>query len=334
MDAELLKRFKIYLQGGDYRFGRRLWHYVPFSLFTPVKKPLLQSKFVLRHWKNVSFPGIKKKLTRLGYADVDIFYFDNLLAYTVMEDINYRKSVFRIMDNHLGFPSYPNVVKDISLKIRKSIDIVVYSAKTLEAYANTFSAKTTPIHLPNGIDFNVFVGEKNEIPKAIEQIKGPIAVYVGALEPWFDSELLAFAAEKLADVSFLIIGPNENRLSNLKKLKNIYLIGRVKYKQLYQYLHHCHVGIIPFNVERYPHLIHNVNPLKLYEYMACGLPVVATEWEELKMIDSPAKLCNTRENFVEKIAYFTQKKVDKNPYVEFAMQNSWSNNFKALLSSI
>ena len=333
-DAELLKRIKIYLQGGDYRFGRQLWHYVPFSLFTPVKKPLLQSKYVLRHWKNVSFPNLKKKLSRLGYADVDIFYFDNLLAYPVMEDINHRKSIVRIMDNHLGFPGYPNVAKDISRKIRESVDIVVYSAKTLEAYANTFAGKRTPIHLPNGIDFNAFVGENNEIPKAIEHIRSPIAVYVGALEPWFDNELLAYAAEKLSDVSFLIIGPHENRLSYLKKLKNIYLIGTVEHKQLHQYLQHCHVGIIPFNVERYPHLINNVNPLKLYEYMACGLPVVATEWEELKMLDSPAKLCNSKENFIENIEYFAQKKVDKNQYVDYAKQNSWSNNFKALLAAI
>jgi glycosyltransferase involved in cell wall biosynthesis len=333
-DAELIKRLKIYLQGGDYRFGRRLWHYVPFSLFTPVKKPILQSKYVLWHWKNVSFPNLKKKLVRIGYDDVDIFYFDNLLAYPVMADINCKKSIVRIMDNHLGFPGYPDVSKDMSQKIRESVDIVVYSAKTLEAYANTFAGKTTAVHLPNGIDFNAFISENKEIPEAIEQIKKPIAVYVGALESWFDSELLAYVAEKLSDISFLIIGPHDNRLSHLKRLKNIYLIGTVEHNQLHQYLQHCHVGIIPFNVDRYPQLINKVNPLKLYEYMACGLPVVATEWEELKMLDSPAQLCNSKDNFVEKVACFARKEVDKNQYISFAKQNDWSNNFKALLSLI
>lgn len=333
-DRELSNRFKIYFQGGNYCFGRRLWHYVPFSWFTPVKRPLLQSTFVLWHWKNASFPNLKQKLARMGYTEVDIFYFDNLLAYPVMKDITFKKSIVRIMDNHLGFPGYPGVAGDIVPDIRESVDIVVYAAKTLEAYAKSFAGKTTPVHLPNGIDFNAFVGEKKEIPKAIEHIKGPIAVYVGALEAWFDSELLAFAAKKLSDVAFLIIGPNKKRLLKLKELKNIYTIGPVNHNQLHQYLQHCHVGIIPFDVDRYPQLINNVNPLKLYEYMACGLPVVATEWEELKLLDSPAQLCRSKEHFVEQIAYFTQTKVDKNQYISFAKQNSWSNNFKALLSLI
>jgi glycosyltransferase involved in cell wall biosynthesis len=112
------------------------------------------------------------------------------------------------------------------------------------------------------------------------------------------------------------------------------LIGTVEHNQLHQYLQHCHVGIIPFNVDRYPQLINKVNPLKLYEYMACGLPVVATEWEELKMLDSPAQLCNSKDNFVEKVACFARKEIDKNQYISFAKQNDWSNNFKALLSLI
>lgn len=331
-DAELLNRFKIYLQGGHYRFERQLWHYVPFAWFTPVKKPFLQSKFVLWHWKNVSFPNLKKKLARIGFDDVDIFYFDNLLAYPVLKDINHKKSIVRIMDNHSGFPGYPAIAKEIVPNIRESVDIVVYTARTLEAYAKTFADKTPPVYLPNGIDFNSFVGNNKDIPKAIEHIKPPIAVYVGALESWFDSELLIFTAKKLSDVSFLIIGPTNNSLSKLRKIENIHLIGSVSHNQLHQYLQHCHVGIIPFNVDRYPRLINNVNPLKLYEYMACGLPVVATEWEELKMLDSPAQLCSSKENFVEKIAYFTQKKVDRDRYVRFARKNSWSNNFKALLS--
>ncbi len=66
-----------------------------------------------------------------------------------------------------------------------------------------------------------------------------------------------------------------------------------------------------FVVTNHPELVHSINPLKLYEYLACGLSVVSVRWDEIKELDSIASLCNTKEEFLEAInIFYTLKEKD------------------------
>jgi glycosyltransferase involved in cell wall biosynthesis len=95
-------------------------------------------------------------------------------------------------------------------------------------------------------------------------------------------------------------------------------------------LQHADVGIIPFKVTP---LIESVSPLKLYEYMACGLPVVASRWRELEAINSPARLASSSEEFLrllhETLARLSDLK--KQQFREFACRNSWQARGESVL---
>ena len=67
--------------------------------------------------------------------------------------------------------------------------------------------------------------------------------------------------------------------------------------------------------------------------MACGLPVVASEWKELALLQSPAILCNTKEKFTKAVAQSVTSQVDRNLFIDFARQNSWDSSFKRLLQA-
>ena len=114
----------------------------------------------------------------------------------------------------------------------------------------------------------------------------------------------------------------------------MHLVGAVDHNLLQSYLFNCDAGIIPFDVKRYPDLINGVNPLKMYEYMACGLPVVATAWDELRKINSPAILCDRRDEFIKAIARVVQTPGSKETVIRFAQQNSWDRYFKRLLDRL
>ena len=60
-------------------------------------------------------------------------------------------------------------------------------------------------------------------------------------------------------------------------MPNVHWLGRKKYIQLPTYLAHFTAAIIPFKLEE---LTHATSPLKLFEYMAGGKPVVATPMAE------------------------------------------------------
>ena len=91
------------------------------------------------------------------------------------------------------------------------------------------------------------------------------------------------------------------------------------------------VGIIPFDVAGHPQLVHNIHPLKLYEYMASGLPVVASRWKELEQIESPAILCDTAEEFIRAISDATRLTPDRTALVRFASRHDWSQRIDRLL---
>ncbi|MHB1377732.1 MAG: glycosyltransferase, partial [Candidatus Humimicrobiaceae bacterium] len=86
--------------------------------------------------------------------------------------------------------------------------------------------------------------------------------------------------------------------------------------------------IITFDVN-HP-VVDTVNPIKLYEYMACGLPVVSTSWKELELINSPAFLAKSTEEFSESLYGALESGKDKK-YLDFAKENSWDKRFEEII---
>ncbi len=95
------------------------------------------------------------------------------------------------------------------------------------------------------------------------------------------------------------------------------------------------MGIIPFDRRNYASLVDHSNPLKLYEYMAAGLPVVATGWPVLRRLGSPALLSESREQFRDNLV----RSIATGPALglegrEFARDHGWEASYKMLLQAI
>lgn len=106
---------------------------------------------------------------------------------------------------------------------------------------------------------------------------GKIAGYVGTVGDWLDWESIAQAARQLSgEVSFVFIGPALVPIGDLPA--NVHLIGPRPYQDLPAYLGRMDVGLLPFRLSE---LIECVNPVKIYEYLAMGLPVVARRYPEV-----------------------------------------------------
>jgi glycosyltransferase involved in cell wall biosynthesis len=81
-------------------------------------------------------------------------------------------------------------------------------------------------------------------------------------------------------------------------MSNVHYLGPVGRDDLPAYLQHSDVGIIPFDVANHRALIDGVNPIKLYEYLAAGLPVVASRWAEIEALGAPVALADTRSDWL------------------------------------
>jgi glycosyltransferase involved in cell wall biosynthesis len=186
-------------------------------------------------------------------------------------------------------------------------------------------------YLANGVDFDHFAAPRADAPPEYDRLQRPIAVYAGALAPWFDFKLVQGMARRFPGVSFVLIGPEGYARTRLNGQKNLHLLGPRPYEGLPAYLQHADVGLIPFDVNGHADLIHRVQPLKLYEYLACGLPVVARDWEELRNLKSPAFLAGNESAFAEGIEQALAADQPKEPLLAYARNNTWDSSLERLL---
>ena len=330
---ELVKRFKIYYSGGAQDLEGRLWTYVPCCIFPPNRKFFLKSLWVYRNWQKMTIPSVVKKVFKNGFREVDFIYFDNALQPFWLNEINFRKAVFRIPDNSQGFlREYTPALEQQEGELVKKVDLVIGTGISLtEKLRKKHHAVDYIEYLPNGVCCDHFTGKQESKPIEYHKISNPIAVYVGAIGYWFDFKLLKSLAYQLSKVTFVLIGPSKEAEKHFLGISNIKILGPRPYSAIPGYLQHADVGIIPFDVSRFGELIHCVNPLKLYEYMAAGLPVVATEWEELKHLNSPAFLCKTVDDFRNNICNAIQFRKDKSVYQDFAKKHDWSARAEKLI---
>ena len=151
---------------------------------------------------------------------------------------------------------------------------------------------------------------------------------------WFDFATLGRLVEAMPNISFVLIGPDGLARERLMPRSNLHILGPKSFVDLPAYLHNVDVGLIPFDVQAYPALVHAVHPLKLYEYLACGLPVVATRWQELERLASPAILCDSDTDFETAMRKALADPPDPRIGRDYARAADWRGRVELILAAL
>ncbi len=327
--GELRERFRIYRQGGVRDLNGKLWTYVPFALASPHNKPFLRSGWIQKNWPILSLPNLVLKAAQQGFGEVDLLYFDSVAQAFWLKYIKAGKTLFRIADNNAGFGKSTPAARHAEKELAQKVDAVVYTAESLKKGIESLEPRHM-FHLPNGVNSLHFEGPEPPVPAEYDRLSKPIVVYVGAMEEWFNFKWLRRAADKLNKVSFVLIG-STRAAGEFAGLDNVHFLGPRPYSAIPAYLKHAQVGIIPFDLEGHADLVNSIHPLKLYEYMACGLPVVATAWQELERLKSPAILARTEVQFIQGLQKAIARPGSKTLYRNYARKQDWSGRVDGLL---
>jgi glycosyltransferase involved in cell wall biosynthesis len=310
-----------------------VWHYVPYALIAPDNRPLLSSSLVLNHWQKLTIPNVFSVVKENGFADVDVLFIDSIYQPFWLSAIKYKACAYRLADNSSGFAGYSEATSKVESHIIKSADQVFCASSGLLDYAQKRGAKSVT-HLANGIDLKKFPEDALTKDFALPHLVGPVAIYVGAFERWFDHRLILELATERPDVNILLVGPVGKWTEQYQKYANVHVLGSVSSNLIPAYLALADVGLIPFDVKNCPTLVNDVNPLKLYEYMAAGLTVVASHWNELERLNSPAILVKNAEEFVSAVGDVLSGSGSGSgsglPEKEFASQFDWQQTLAPL----
>ena len=200
-----------------------------------------------------------------------------------------------------GFKSISNGIISAEREMMRISDAVVFSSEWLleHTVANDPELRRKSVVVRNAVDSTRF----GPMPELTPSQKNPESQrtigYAGALDFWFDVEAVELAALLHPEWQFVLLGRIESeQAGSLARLPNVFFPGEVAHADLHSHMVKFDAAIIPFL--KIP-LTMATNPIKVYEYFSCGLPVVTSRLPEMEQFGGLVYIADDSEEFVLKL---------------------------------
>jgi glycosyltransferase involved in cell wall biosynthesis len=263
----------------------------------------------------------------------------------VAELLPHRLLIYHCVDDYAANPGVDAAaVREEEKRMLDRADLVLASSAPL---AERLQQMRNDVHLRPNV---AFVGRftaaiEGNVPEPddLKAVAKPRAVYAGNLAAYrFDSEMLAQVAERLPSVQFVLIGPfgvgdldaADAHWQRLIAQSNVHAIGPRPHESLPAYLAHCDAGIIPFLDNDHTR---SSFPLKVWEMLGAGLPIVTTDLPALRGVAPPQMIrmsCGA-EAFAEELRQaIAQSNQDQLQRITIARQHDWAKRIDELRTLI
>lgn len=262
----------------------------------------IENNFKIRKIKSFDFFIFEKYLGKVSFYLQSLFFLIKLffikidntaIIYTRISGIAwlFKKRGYKVFfEAH----TWPNSKNKLYRYFLKDVDgIICNSNGTLEKhkennFLNLFLA-------PNGVDLEKFKIDKNkhELRKELDlPVDKNIIMYVGHLYKWKGVDVMIKTAELMKDnfdIIFMLIGGTDNDIEKYKKiiknkkLNNVTIVGRKANKEIPKYLRSADILLLP-NVPISQESIKYTSPIKMFEYMASGIPIIASDLPSIREV--------------------------------------------------
>lgn len=275
------------------RVNENLHHFEPFVL------PFHASPLARAINKRLLLGSIAGHVKRLDMQDVQLWtFFPNTVD--VVGHLGEKLVVYYCVDQWSKFSFiHGESMEKMERRLLRRADLVITTAEHLFRDKAPFNPNT---HLvTHGVDHAFFSralqpGTKD--PGDLRRVGKPRIGFFGLIHEWIDLELIARVASEKPQWSIVLIGDTAVDVSSLKGFHNIHFLGRKPYEWLPAYCRVFDAGIIPFRVNE---LTLNVNPIKLKEYLAAGLPVVSTALPEAQKLGDLVEVGKNPDEFIRRL---------------------------------
>mgnify|MGYP000243219086 FL=1 len=238
--------------------------------------------------------------------------------------------------DYLDKKIYGDEIIEKENKLIKNCDFIAFNSKALyeKKISDNPFIKDKSINTFCGCDFNLF-----NIERKIKKEKKIKIIFYGVLDYRINLPLLKYIIYKNKNYHFLIIGPIEkdvpSNFFSILKEKNVSYIKKLPKNKLIDYLKISSLGIIPYNTSY--DFVKYSNPMKIYEYLATGIPVVSTKILALKNYPKDiVYTTNDKKKFslaMKRLIYnWNEEKIKIAKKI--AQENSWENKINLILKFI
>ena len=242
---------------------------------------------------------IREKMREHGFDDAVLWVYSPVTV-DLVDLVPHKALVYDCVDRHSAYGGLmdPSLVDRMELELAAKADHVFATADALAERLRAAQKNTDMI--PNGANFERFVqaSQPQPVPEELRGVPRPIFGFVGALQSCIEYDFLEAAAKARPDWSFVLIGKEKPGvdLSALHAMQNVYFLGLKPNEQLPQYLAQFDACL---NLFAKSDLSKDVSPLKFYEYLATGRPIVSTRQPDQILQYAPLiEIADSPEEFI------------------------------------
>ncbi|QNJ01881.1 glycosyltransferase [Synechococcus sp. PROS-U-1] len=207
----------------------------------------------------------------------------------------FSAAVYHCVDRIHAQPGMPaTLIADSERQLCRTVNVVFTTSPDLQASLMRINACT--YHYGNVADQAHFAAALDALPApdGLAGIPKPRLMFVGAIDAYkLDLPMLTALARQRSDWSWVLLGPvgeadPDTSIAALQALPNVHVMGLQAYDDLPAWLAHADVALLPLQENTYTQ---HMFPMKFFEYLAAGRPVVATQIPALRPYASGALLC-------------------------------------------
>ena len=257
----------------------------------------------------------------------------------VLKGMSTGKLVYHCVDDLSAVPGIDaTAYKAEEQRLLKQADVVFATAPSLAEHCAQHNANTH--FLANVVDIDHF-GKAfltETIPQDLSCIPEPRLGYHGVLSDFkLDFQLLLDVARLKPQWSFVFIGEEREGqksplLQELSRLPNVHFLGYRAYDVLPEYLSGIQVGLLPSLINEYTR---GMFPMKYYEYLAAGVPVVSTPLSFANSVLAGLVTGATEAAFTKAVEdQLNYGRFDRTQAMELVGDNTWNNRLSKMLNLI
>jgi glycosyltransferase involved in cell wall biosynthesis len=219
---------------------------------------------------------LDRRLRGLGVAREPVVMVSNIYCPGVLSRLSKKLVVYDFNDHPLQFSGVPGWASAYWPRTRDQVDLFYVVG---EHYRRQLVQETSKpvMTLGNGVEYGEFAAPR-PVPADLGRLPRPRIGYLGLLSHFLDFEVLEAIRQARRGGTLVLIGPDSpatrEPLARLAAREGVALLGPKPYAEVPAYMQGLDVGLIPFRAQD-PY-VQGINPNKVYQYLAAGLPVVTT----------------------------------------------------------